>query len=437
MLEYSWAENMKELERLYKEPFVRKEFANPADVKYAINATWLWNVFLYECERELLVAYVPMIPILNENTKLKEADYILYAHPFARNEDMTDFVAEQIRWIDKVRKPGAEIIVVGKSCDVEKTFNGEIENITYYPSHFTTQLGKRFELDIRDDSIVYERDTETLYMWPVDGCVRECKFCRNVFMKCPFESLSFEHIKSELDDLKENSPEKLKNVSFRAENLTEYGLDIYGESHLAELIDLLNSYDEIENIEVPIGLAICEISDEILEAICRCDKFTEISLNIETGSDRLLELIGKDHTRERAIHIFKEIKKAHPKVKFNTTVMLGLPTETEQDIIELAELIDQIKLDYMLVNYYRMVPKHPLADLPQVDAKKKEAHLELLLKLLKEQKRQKPFKIWHETLLGRLSEEDVAKFQKEKAEFEEGCGWDYVPKETLLLEANI
>ena len=58
-------------------------------------------------------------------------------------------------------------------------------------------------------------------------------------MNIPFESLSLETIKAELDFIKETNPELMKWVDLRAENLTEYGIDIYGEQRLHELIDLI------------------------------------------------------------------------------------------------------------------------------------------------------------------------------------------------------
>ena len=77
-------------------------------------------------------------------------------------------------------------------------------------------------------------------------------------MNIKFESIPLEVIKENLDFIKEVAPEKMKHISLRAENLTEYGIDIYGEQKLDELLNLINSYDEVEMFSFPIGLAIGE-----------------------------------------------------------------------------------------------------------------------------------------------------------------------------------
>ena len=74
-----------------------------------------------------------------------------------------------------------------------------------------------------------------------------------------FESIPLDEIRRQLDFFKLKFPERMRIVSLRDENLTEYGIDIYGEQRLQDVIDMLNSYPEIEQIEIHIGLAIREL----------------------------------------------------------------------------------------------------------------------------------------------------------------------------------
>ena len=102
-----------------------------------------------ECYREQMVSYYPMMPLLYDTVPMEEADYILYMHPYARCEDLSQNVIEEIQYIDDRRKAGAEIVVVGKAANAEKLLNGSIKNITFWGDHFTEKLGKKFELDIK------------------------------------------------------------------------------------------------------------------------------------------------------------------------------------------------------------------------------------------------------------------------------------------------
>jgi len=261
--------------------------------------------------------------------------------------------------------------------------DGSIQNITFWGDHFTERLGKKFGINMSEKYFVYDDLPEHLAIWPVDGCLQKCKFCRRTYMDIKFESISLQTIKENLDSIQKEHPEWLKKVSLRAENLTEYGIDLYGKPMLHELLKLINNYPEISCIDFPIGLSIGEITPEILEALCSLKpKVNRISLNLEAGSDRLLQLIGKKHTREDAIHVYHKIREAHPDAQLESTIMLGLPTEELIDIYALADLIRKTEPDFILCNYYVTAPKQPLAQLPQISNSLREYHLKILLNIL-------------------------------------------------------
>lgn len=366
---------------------VAHEYANPEEVKVKINADWLRLNAKEDCYREKMVSFLPMLPLLEKTVPLDKADYILYAHSYARCEDVSEIVLKQLKWIDQYRKKSAEIIVVGKAANAEKLLNGSIRNITFWHSHYTEKLGEKFGFDIKDEYFVYDDCTYDykyvkgkkgqLNIWPVNGCNRHCKFCRRSYMYIPFEYLPMEEIKEKLDWYKENHPEQMEFVSLRAENLTEY-------PWLVELIELLDSYSEIKHIEIPIGMAICGITKEILKAICRCDKIEEIGLNPEAGTDRMLQVIGKEHTRKWALYVFWQIRKAHPDIRIESTIMIGLPTETIKDIYQLADFLAKAKPNYIHCNYYTDNPGQPLSKLPQISESLREEHLKILQKQLEE-----------------------------------------------------
>lgn len=359
------------------------QYVDSKNVRFKINADFVKFYSQQECYREIMVSYLPMLPLLENTVPFEDADYILYMHMYARCQDMSDWVVEQLKDIAKKRKEGAEIIVLGKACNAEKLLNGSITNITFLGDHFTEKLGKKFGLDIREQYFVYDDVKDYLAIWPVDGCLQKCNFCRRSFMNIKFESLSLDTIEQNLNFIKEYMPETMRVISLRAENLTEYGIDIYRKPMLHKLIDLIDSYNEVEIIELSIGLAIGEITPEILDSICRSSKITGLSMNLETGSNRLLKLIGKKHTCEQAEYVFGKIREAHPNIEITSGIMIGLPTEKLEDIIQLANLIGKTQPDEIQCNYYISSPRHPLAQLPQISNSLREYHLKFLLNLLK------------------------------------------------------
>ena len=351
--------------------------------KFKINADFVLKNMHLECYREQMVSFITLLPIIENAVPFEEADYILYMHPYARIEDASEFVLEELRMIDEYRKKDAEIIVLGKSANAEKKLNDSIKNITFWGDHFAEKVGKKFDMDIKERYFVYDDMKEHLAIWPVDGCMQKCGFCRRSYMDIKFESIPLEVIKENMDFIKEVAPEKMKHISLRAENLTEYGIDIYGEQKLDELLNLINSYDEVEKLSFPIGLAIGEITPKILKALCNLKKIGDIYLNLETGSNRLLELIGKHHTNEQAINIFHAIQKYHPQAEIYTTIMIGLPTEEIIDMYNLADLIVEAKPDYVFCVFYGNNPNQPLANLPQLSESLREYHLKILIQQLK------------------------------------------------------
>lgn len=353
--------------------------------------------FPTDCYREELVSYIPMLPLIQQKqVLLEEADYIIYTHGYARCDDMIEKVLGQLRYLACERKSGAEIIVVGKSANAKYLLNGEIDNITFVGDHYAEYLGKRFGFpEMKERYVVYDDYADQLNVWPVDGCNNKCAFCRRSYMYIRFESQTYTSIKRELDWYQENAPEKMRHVSLRAENLTEYGIDLYGKPMLHRIIALINSYEAVKMITIDIGMCIGEITPEILDALCKADKLVSIGLNPEVGSDRLLKFIGKKHTCKQAIEICNTLRKAHPKLIIESTVMVGIPTETIEDMYLLAELLHQMWPDYIHLNYYIHSKRDALEKYPQMSESLREYYLQILLKQLEKPKEEYKYLEFH------------------------------------------
>lgn len=338
-----------------------------------------------DCYRELLVSYLPIIPLLEKQVKLEEADYLIYTHGYARCYDLSDKVCDCLRQLASCRKEGAEIIVVGKSANAKHILNGEIDNITFVGDHYAEYLGKRFGFpEMKEQYVVYDDYLDQLNVWPVNGCNNKCAFCRRSYMHIRFESQKYTDIKKQLDWYQENAPEKMRHVSLRAENLTQYGIDLYkGKPMLHRIIHLINSYAAVKIITIDIGMCIGEITPKIKDALCEAKKITRISLNPEFGSDRLLKFTGKKHICEQAVDICATLRNANPKLIIESTVMVGVPTETIEDMYLLADLLHKMWPDYIHLNYYIHSPRTPLNQYPQMSESLREYHLQILLKQLR------------------------------------------------------
>jgi radical SAM superfamily enzyme YgiQ (UPF0313 family) len=328
--------------------------------------------------------FVHLLPLIEKEVALEEADYILYMHSFARVQDMWRSVEHDLEEIDTLRKPGAEIIVMGKACNIKSMLSRKIDNITYLEDNFIRQLGERFGYRITGKFYALDDDRCKMSLWPVDGCFQSCAFCRRRYMNIPFHSVPLEKIKMFLDYFKNNDPQWLQIISLRAENLTEYGMDLYGERRLYEVLELLNRYEEIKAIEMPIGICIGELSERDIEAICKLKAhLANIAMNVEVGTDRLLKVINKSHTVDRAREAIKRIRRAHPEVDVGTTVLVGVPTEELADIDALADLLIELTFDWVQINILGISDRSPLAKLEQLSPSLVEYHKNRLVSQLK------------------------------------------------------
>lgn len=101
-------ENMplsKKIKAFYEE----REYVDPKEVKYAINADFLIYNCYEECTRELYVSFYPMLPLLEKTVPIREADYILYSHCYARIKDMSNVVLNQIRKLPRLVNQGQKL----------------------------------------------------------------------------------------------------------------------------------------------------------------------------------------------------------------------------------------------------------------------------------------------------------------------------------------
>lgn len=378
----------------------------------------VYNIF-EDCDREQMVSFFNMIPIIERSVPIKEADYILYANPYSSIEDFTDSVLSELAAIDNKRKKNAEIIICGKATNIRNILKNKYQNITYVDSHYAEYLGQRFNLPMKEKYVVYDDRDCTLNIWPVDGCLNKCGFCRRTYMNIPFETQPIDKIKDELDWYKENHPEKMRVLRLRAENLTECGYDLGDNYTLDKYIDLVDSYEEVEEIHITIGMCISEINSKILASLCRTKKLKFIALNIEAGSDRLLKVIGKKHTCDDVRRIIKTLYAWHPNLYIVTTAMIGLPTETIDDVLALGDLVLECNFGYFHCNYYGYSPKHPLAKYEQLSEQVRELHLKYLIRYIKKNFGEKysneyVLKMHHESIEDRSKRSVIRELAKDK-----------------------
>ena len=195
-----------------------------------------------------------------------------------------------------------------------------------------------------------------------EGCSNKCTYCAIPYIRGPFVSRKIEDILQEAEMLAKNG---IKELIVIAQDTTKYGIDLYGESKLAELLQKLSKIKGIEWIRFlyayPEG-----ITDELIETVATNIKIANyFDIPIQHISNRLLKMMNRRTSKEQIEGLIKKIRNKIPDVTLRTSLIVGFPSETEQDFKELQEFVKWSKFDKLGAFMYSKEEGTPAARLPE------------------------------------------------------------------------
>ena len=137
-----------------------------------------------------------------------------------------------------------------------------------------------------------------------------------------------------------------------AQELTYYGLDIYKKRALADLLYELNKVDGIEWIRLHYAYP-SKFPMEIIDAIKNCERVCNyLDMPLQHASDNMLKAMNRQITRAETTQLIQDIRTQIPDIGLRTTMLVGFPGETEQDIEELIEFIKIMRFERLGVFTY-------------------------------------------------------------------------------------
>ncbi|MCO5947319.1 30S ribosomal protein S12 methylthiotransferase RimO [Mucilaginibacter flavidus] len=180
------------------------------------------------------------------------------------------------------------------------------------------------------------------YFKIAEGCNRPCSFCAIPLMRGKHLSQPIDQLVKDAQALAKNGTKELILI---AQDLTYYGLDLYGKRNLDDLLRRLSDVNGIEWIRLqyayPSGFPM-----EILDVMNERDNICKyMDMPLQHISDNMLKSMRRGITKQKTIDVVNEIRDKMPGIAMRTTLITGYPGETEQDFEEMQQWVEETKFD--------------------------------------------------------------------------------------------
>ena len=217
------------------------------------------------------------------------------------------------------------------------------------------------------------------YLKIADGCDKRCTYCAIPYFKGKYKSIPMEAIISEAKILADSG---VKELILVAQETTYYGVDLYGEKKLHELLRELSKIDGIEWIRLLYAYPE-EIYDELIDEMARNPKVLHyIDMPIQHTEDDVLRRMGRRIDNAGIRNVVEKLRAKMPDIIIRTTIITGFPGETPDEHELLLDTLAELRLDHVGVFTYSQEEGTPAATFDdQIDDETKNERLEDIMLL--------------------------------------------------------
>ena len=212
-----------------------------------------------------------------------------------------------------------------------------------------------------------------------EGCSNRCTYCAIPYIRGPFISRPIEEILKEAELLAQKG---IRELIIIAQDTTKYGVDIYGESKLAELLQKISEIPEIKWIRFlysyPEG-----VTDELIQTVKNNSKICKyFDIPVQHISDKVLKKMNRRTNKEEIENLIAKLKKEIPDVTLRTSLIVGFPGENTDDFEQLTKFVENAKFDKLGAFMYSKEDGTPAAKmLGQIPAKTKKSRYNEIMEI--------------------------------------------------------
>ncbi len=271
--------------------------------------------------------------------------------------------------------PGADSYVgVGRMAEfhtiVRSTFENSATKIDLAPPHH-----KWAEIGTRTRSV----KPWSAYLKVSEGCDHRCTFCTIPSFRGNHQSKPIERVLKEAEILAKSGAIELNLI---AQDVTQYGFDLYQKFMLPELLRGLNSIEGIRWIRL-LYYYPNKLTDEVIEAIASLDRVLPyVDMPLQHVNDDVLRRMKRPWNGDRYLALFEKLRARIPQVAIRTTFIVGFPGETESEFQSLIDFVKLAKLDRVGAFTFSREPGTIAHDLPgQVPFRTKRERYDKLMRI--------------------------------------------------------
>lgn len=280
------------------------------------------------------------------------------------SERYRDSIFEELPEVDAVLGVGSIHNIVDAIKAVERG-----EKYSSYEPNDCVRLGGDRVLTTPDHSA---------YLKIAEGCDNRCAYCAIPSIRGRFRSRPMEDIVAEARQLEGLG---VKELTLVAQDTTKYGIDIYGEYKLAELLHKIT-----ESTKIPwIRILYCypdKITDELIGEMRDNDRVLKyIDLPLQHISDKMLRAMNRHGDGAMIREVLSKLRREIPDIVIRTTFIVGFPGETEEDFRELCEFAEEARFEHMGAFTYSREEGTPAYDFEdQIDEQVKQDRCDILMR---------------------------------------------------------
>ena len=231
------------------------------------------------------------------------------------------------------------------------------------------------EEDLVEGLPVIRANSYKAYVNIIYGCNKFCTYCIVPYTRGRERSRKKEDILKEVENLVKDG---YKEVTLLGQNVNAYWKDLYEDYNLANLLE------DIAKMNIPrIRFTTShpwDFTDNMIEVIAKYPNIMpSVHLPVQSGSSKVLKLMGRRYTRESYLELFDKIKNTVPNVAISTDIIVGFPGESEEDFQETLSLVEYCKYDNAFTFVFSARVGTPACKLKdEVPLKEKEERLQRL-----------------------------------------------------------